>query len=78
MLHRVALDERLAKLPDWQQTLKLFTTSEIVSFPLATQGCVEAHLKLLLAGYKLEALFPHWQLLTHERATQHNLRVAAK
>jgi len=32
----------------------------------------------VLGEYKLESLFPHWQLLTHERTTQHNIRVSAK
>jgi hypothetical protein len=37
MLERLALDERLEKLPEWQATVKQFTTSEIIAFPLANQ-----------------------------------------
>lgn len=41
---------------------------------------VEAQLSAVLAEYKLplEESFKHWQLCTHERSTQHNLRVCAK
>mmetsp|Transcript_52543 Transcript_52543/g.104313 ORF Transcript_52543/g.104313 Transcript_52543/m.104313 type:complete len:464 (+) Transcript_52543:63-1454(+) len=80
MLQRVALDEKLEKLPDWFQTAKLFTTHEIVAFPLASQEVVEAKLKTVLAAYAQPEpdSFAHWRLATHERTTQHNLRVAAK
>lgn len=81
MLHAVAKDERLGpKLPAWEATIKLFTTDEIIAFPLASQAEVEAQLKAVIGEYKLpeaEALFGHWRLLTHERTTQHNLRVAS-
>lgn len=78
MIHRVVADEKLAKLPEWQATVKLFTTMEIISFPLTSQPLVEAQLQLILDQYKLTDDFSHWRLITHERTTQHNLRVAAK
>ena len=177
MLERLAVDERLEKLAEWQVTVKLFTTSEIIAFPLANQvekmgrrwrmgvgmkgvrggggvmnfrkegrfipcaeceincvhsfclhlhaffffscppslclsssdrvhcdestnlinsppinsrtfnshtllqAVVEAQLKAIVSEYNLpleEEHFKHWQLCTHERSTQHNLRVCAK
>lgn len=78
MLARVAAEERLEKLPEWAATVKLFTTHEIIAFPLASQGVIEAQLQAVLAQYAMPEAFKHWQLMTHERATQHNLRVAAK
>jgi len=78
MLARVAAEERLEKLPEWHATVKLFTTPEIVSFPLANQAAVETQLAAVLDEHKLPRVqFKHWQLCTHERVTQHNLRVCA-
>lgn len=53
MLERVAVEERLSKLPEWKATVKLFTTMEIVAFPLATQPALEAQLNSVLAEYKV-------------------------
>jgi 26S proteasome regulatory subunit N5 len=78
MIHRVALDEKLSKLPDWLVTIKLFTTSEIIHFPLVSQEVVESQLKIILDENKASDMFDHWRLMTHTRSTQHNLRVAAK
>lgn len=83
MLHRVAADEKLAtELPEWHATIKLFTTDEIIHFPLASQAAVEKQLSEVLSAAVGEAaakeLFPAWQKASHERTTQHNLRVTAK
>mmetsp|Transcript_6489 Transcript_6489/g.8394 ORF Transcript_6489/g.8394 Transcript_6489/m.8394 type:complete len:459 (+) Transcript_6489:31-1407(+) len=79
MIHRVAIDEKLSKLPEWLATIKLFTTSEIISFPLMSQDMVETQLKMILSDNTVQSdVFDHWRLMTHTRTTQHNLRVAAK
>jgi len=78
MLHRVAGEKRLPKLPEWKQTIGLFTTPEIIGFPLPHQALVEELIKTICEGQKGDDLFPYWRRQTHERTTQHNLRVAAK
>lgn len=74
MIHRVAKDDKLTKLPDWHATITMFITDEIIGFPLPSQQLLEKH----LSSVGTTGLFDHWQRMTHERTTQHNLRVASK
>uniref|UniRef100_A0A7S2RAT1 PCI domain-containing protein n=1 Tax=Rhizochromulina marina TaxID=1034831 RepID=A0A7S2RAT1_9STRA len=74
MLHRIAAIEKLEQLDEWHGVVKLFTTDEIITFPLPQQPVVEQ----LLKEVGTPELFPYWQQQTHERTTQHNMRVVAK
>jgi hypothetical protein len=45
---------------------------------LRAQAAVEAQLSSVLEQYKMPTeQFTHWRVCSHERATQHNLRVCA-
>ncbi|CAM9673880.1 unnamed protein product [Phaeothamnion confervicola] len=75
MLHRVARDPRLAELPVYKELLRLFTTPEIIGYPLAAQAEIEAQPALALGGTELLA---KWKTDLHTRVVQHNVRVAAR
>ena len=78
MMHRVAAAARddLDKLPTAKALLKLFTTDEIIAYPLADhQAAVEAHPALHSAGADVHL---RWRKTLHTRVIQHNVRVVAK
>jgi len=77
MMHRVRRDAaaKLAELPLAKTLLTLFTTPEIMAYPLADQAAVDAHPALATAGPEVLA---RWKKTFHARVVQHNVRVVAK
>lgn len=78
MLHRVAADSKLREelsLSEWRNTVKAFTTPEIISFPLEDQQALEDQLRSVILSPEI---WEHMRKMSHERTTQHNIRVAAK
>ena len=80
MMHRVLADStaapKLEKLPTAKHLLTLFTTQEIVAYPLTEehQRAVEAHPALHTAGAEIHA---RWKNTLRERVIQHNIRVVS-
>jgi 26S proteasome regulatory subunit N5 len=80
MMHRVLADNvaapKLEKLPTAKHLLTLFTTQEIVAYPLTEehQRAVEAHPALHTAGPEIHA---RWKNTLRERVIQHNIRVVS-
>ena len=81
MMHRVLNDkdaaDKLGKLPTAAALLKLFTTDEIIAYPLPDghQAVVEDHPALKTAGADVH---DRWKKTLHTRVVQHNVRVIAK
>jgi len=76
MMHRLMTDEKLEneKLAPFHATLKLFTTKEIIAYPMPHQAELEAHESLHTKG---DELFAKWRKDLHTRVVQHNVRVVA-
>jgi 26S proteasome regulatory subunit N5 len=80
MMHRVLADAtaapKLEKLPTAKHLLTLFTTQEIVAYPLTEehQRAVEAHPALHTAGAEIHQ---RWKNTLRERVIQHNIRVVS-
>ena len=80
MMHRVLADAtaapKLEKLPTAKHLLTLFTTQEIVAYPLTEehQRAVEAHPALHTAGPEIHQ---RWKNTLRERVIQHNIRVVS-
>ena len=80
MMHRVLADEqakpKLELLPTARHLLTLFTTQEIVAYPLTQehQSAVEAHPALLTAGPEIQK---RWLATLRARVVQHNIRVVS-
>lgn len=74
MLHRVALYTELKDpaLSDTLALLKLFTTPEIIGWPLAMQASIEGLPALSSGGDSLKA---KWMADLRSRVVQHNIRV---
>jgi len=80
MMHRVLRDPsaaaKLEQLPTAKALLKLFTTHEIIAYPLADhQDAIENHPALKTAG---DDVHLRWRKTLHTRIIQHNVRVVAK
>lgn len=78
MLHRMAADVKLqedSSLGEWRNTVKAFTTPEIIAFPLEDQQALEDQLRSAVPNAEI---WEHMRKMSHERTTQHNIRVAAK
>jgi len=80
MMHRVLRDTsaaaKLDALPTAKALLKLFTTHEIIAYPLADhQDAIENHPALKTAG---DDVHLRWRKTLHTRIIQHNVRVVAK
>ncbi|KAJ1453643.1 hypothetical protein M885DRAFT_582842 [Pelagophyceae sp. CCMP2097] len=80
MMHRVLANEasksKLDLLPTSKAVLKLFTTDEIIAYPIPLhQAALESHAALATAGDAVRARFVK---TLHTRVVQHNIRVVAK
>jgi len=74
LLHRLNGEETNPPIEHLKQTLKLFTTKEIIAYPFPHQT------QLLAAAAAAEGgpdLLAHWKVQMHSRVVQHNVRVAA-
>jgi len=76
MLHRIKLYTKpLEKIPEFKEAVRLFTTNELIRYPLVCQGTLEGHPALHLGGSEL---YQKWKLDLQTRTMQHNIRVLAK
>lgn len=80
MMHRVLADAaaapKLDALPTSKALLALFTTDEIIAYPMPDhQAAVEDHPCLKTAG---DDVHLRWKKTLHTRVVQHNVRVVAK
>ena len=67
---------KLDQLPTSKALLKLFTTEEIIAYPMGPiQVELLAHEQLHTAGKEVHE---RWTLTLHTRVVQHNIRVVAK
>mmetsp|Transcript_995 Transcript_995/g.1258 ORF Transcript_995/g.1258 Transcript_995/m.1258 type:complete len:438 (-) Transcript_995:270-1583(-) len=76
MLHRINLYTKpLEKIPEFKEALRLFTTHELIAYPMSCQSALESHPALQLGGPEL---FKTWQKDLRTRTIQHNIRTVAK
>ncbi|CAM9128460.1 unnamed protein product [Choristocarpus tenellus] len=75
MLFRVEKYTHLDKLPQYKALVKLFTTPEIIGYPLQGQEELEANPSLAAGGPEL---LQKWKVDLKLRVVQHNIRVIAK
>lgn len=73
LLHKLAGEKLVEKLPEFQDMLTNFTTKEIIAFPLAQDALLKKH-----------AIFNHaergaeWLTTLRTRVIEHNIRVVAE
>lgn len=73
LLHTLAREKLVENIPDYYALLQLFTTKEIVAFPLAQDAILKKH-----------PIFNHiergseWLAKLHTRVIEHNIRVVAE
>mmetsp|Transcript_20848 Transcript_20848/g.30908 ORF Transcript_20848/g.30908 Transcript_20848/m.30908 type:complete len:458 (+) Transcript_20848:15-1388(+) len=84
MLHRIALYPELEKIPIFKSLVDLFTTNQIIQYPLPFMTELKDHLTECIGLTGVEAwestpsLVGHWMKDLHTRVVQHNIRVTAK
>lgn len=74
MLFRVADYKKLEELPEYKTLVKLFTTPEIIGYPMENQELLEADPCLAAGGPELLA---KWKTDLKLRIVQHNIRTVA-
>jgi 26S proteasome regulatory subunit N5 len=72
LMHKIALDTNLEKLPACKMAVDLFLKKEIINYPMAPQAALEA-----LPVFALDDLGGHWHEIFHRRIIQHNIRVVS-
>lgn len=79
LLHRVKGFKTLADLPTYQELLRLFSTSELIRWPVLLEQYSE-ELATIASEVKLETKGDavNWKPALHDRVTEHNLRVMSK
>ncbi|CAM9406946.1 unnamed protein product [Discosporangium mesarthrocarpum] len=75
MLFRVVKDTNLDQLPAYKALVKLFTTPEIIGYPIQGQEELEANPSLAAGGPEL---LEKWKSDFKLRVVQHNIRVVSK
>ncbi|CAH01780.1 proteasome regulatory particle lid subunit RPN5 [Kluyveromyces lactis] len=74
LIHKVQLDNNLKKLPSQESLVKLFTTAELMRWPIVQDTYKEI---LNQDGVAFGSNESHWEDL-HKRIIEHNLRVISK
>ncbi|QEU59743.1 Rpn5 [Kluyveromyces lactis] len=74
LIHKVQLDNNLKKLPSQESLVKLFTTAELMRWPIVQDTYKEI---LNQDGVAFGSNEAHWEDL-HKRIIEHNLRVISK
>eukprot|EP00640_Fibrocapsa_japonica_P001353 CAMPEP_0113942926 /NCGR_PEP_ID=MMETSP1339-20121228/14958_1 /TAXON_ID=94617 /ORGANISM="Fibrocapsa japonica" /LENGTH=404 /DNA_ID=CAMNT_0000947617 /DNA_START=237 /DNA_END=1451 /DNA_ORIENTATION=+ /assembly_acc=CAM_ASM_000762 len=76
LLQKVALDTRLEKLPNFKNLTTVFTTQQVIGYPLQGQQDLEAH--PCLARHAPPTLPQKWAQQLRTRTVQHSIRVVSK
>lgn len=74
LIHKIQLDNNLKKLPPQESLVKLFTTSELMRWPIVNETYKAV---LNQDGIAFGSNESHWDDL-HKRIIEHNLRVISK
>jgi 26S proteasome regulatory subunit N5 len=77
LLHKLANEKRLEKLPEYYNLVKKFTTKEIIGFPLLLNLAQDEILKNHVI-FKQPERGQEWQKDFHTRVTEHNIRVVSQ
>ncbi|CDO93264.1 unnamed protein product [Kluyveromyces dobzhanskii CBS 2104] len=74
LIHKIQLDNSLKKLPSQESLVKLFTTTELMRWPIVQETYKDT---LNKDGVAFGSNESHWEDL-HKRIIEHNLRVISK
>lgn len=74
LIHKIQLDNNLKKLPSQESLVKLFTTAELMRWPIVQDTYKDV---LNKDGIAFGSNEDHWEDL-HKRIIEHNLRVISK
>jgi 26S proteasome regulatory subunit N5 len=72
MLHKLAQEPLRFDMPAYEQLMKLFTTSEVIPYPLPVQDIIVKH-----SIFAIPQRGVTWLEDLHTRSTEHNIRVVA-
>lgn len=73
MLHRLALEKKLDELNDFKNIVKLFTTKEIIAYPLPQHDIIQSH--PIMNNPQCGEI---WKKDFHTRVIEHNIRIISE
>jgi len=74
MIHRLNGDDKLEKLPSFQNVIKILLKKEIINYPLVNQQELETLPSFVEGGTDMAAF---WSESLNRRIIQHNIRIAS-